>query len=172
MQTLMPSFIDIQTCDAHMAKSIFTAPFFLLSIVLHMLSHANWPHLIGNVAFGLPAMVYVEHMLGSKRMLQVFVLCGLASLFTHLYMPLEGMNGLVGSSGAISGLCGASCLLFARTREKAWLAGISLALFLIPQLTSLSISLLGSNIAYAAHIGGCIMGMLLIFNLRTNKRLI
>ena len=88
----------------------------LVTLATALLVHVDWPHLIGNLAFllifGLPA----ERMLGSRRLLALFVVGGvLANLGAALLARTSG-HPIVGMSGAVSSLVGAYIALFPRAR--------------------------------------------------------
>jgi rhomboid protease GluP len=110
---------------------------------------------------GVPVMLFLEHKMGSVRLLQVYLLCGLAALGTECCMPLS-QGVMIGASGAIMGCFAASCAIM---KKGPLLGALSLGLLFlstVPNLQGLSMALLGGNIAYAAHIGGVLMGLFLM----------
>lgn len=84
-----------------------------LSLVTHMLLHADWMHLILNSAWLLVFGAPVARRVGPARFLAIFVLSGLVGAATHMAFHWSaaadgGFSLLVGASGAISGLMGAA----------------------------------------------------------------
>jgi membrane associated rhomboid family serine protease len=81
-----------------------------------LLVHADWPHLIGNLAFllifGLPA----ERMLGSRRLLALFFVGGVLANLGAALLARSSEHPIVGMSGAVSALVGAYIALFPRAR--------------------------------------------------------
>lgn len=122
-----------------------------------MLSHGYWGHLWGNLAVGLPVMLYLEPKLGTKRFLKAYFLCGLGSMV--LFTAMTG-GAMVGSSGALFGLTAIACRVYGDNREQRLLAHLVLLLWLIPQFMALAAM---DGIAHAGHIGGAITGLLLIY---------
>jgi len=87
-----------------------------LTLATALLVHADWPHLIGNLAFllifGLPA----ERMLGSRRVLALFMLGGVLANLGAALLARASEHPIVGMSGAVSALVGAYIALFPRAR--------------------------------------------------------
>lgn len=164
IQTIFPKFLDFQCIQLSDLMQLRTSPRFLYTIIVHMFSHASWSHLWGNFMLGLPCMCYMEHRLSSK-MLSFYVIMGLGALATALLMPIGG-GSLVGSSGAIFGCLAASCMLFPNRR----LGMLILFLWLLPELAGLSISLMGSNVSHAAHLGGALTAILYCHIVGMNDR--
>jgi membrane associated rhomboid family serine protease len=127
-------------------------------IVSHMFTHASWDHLIGNFKFGLPFMIYLESRLGSAKMQQYFVLCGItAALFEAILGP--PFIVMVGSSGAIFGCAVGACVQFGEKKFDHAVGLLMVSLMLIPQLQYAAEG--GGSIAFYAHVGGAVGGMLL-----------
>src|SRR5262249_9093714 len=88
----------------------------ILTLVSALLVHADWPHLIGNLAFllifGLPA----ERMRGSRRLLRLFLLGGVLANLGAALLARASEHPIVGMSGAVSALVGAYIALFPRAR--------------------------------------------------------
>lgn len=147
----------------------------LYTLVTSMFMHADWWHLLGNMLFLYIFGDNVEDIFGHGGYLAFYVVCGLAAAFTHiasLYLgltyPADFGIGVIGASGAISGVLGAYFVLFPKAKILTWAAYFILPIpavlllgfwFLLQWLFGLFD--VGSEIAYWAHIGGFIMGMLL-----------
>jgi membrane associated rhomboid family serine protease len=161
IQSYWPGFLHYQCFIAAAATSIHTLPVFFIGLIVHMFSHGNWPHLIGNMLFGIPCMIFVEKKYGSKVMLEAFVLTGVVGALVQSVMPIGGEE-LVGASGSISGLLALSCMSFGVTRLERVFGFVVLGLFMVPNLMSLAMGpFSGSGVAHAAHIGGMVCGMMI-----------
>lgn len=147
----------------------------LYTLLTSMFMHADWWHLLGNMLFLYIFGDNVEDIFGHGGYLAFYVLCGIVAAFAHiasLYLgltyPADFTIGVVGASGAISGVLGAYFVLFPGARILTWVAYFILPIpavlflgfwFLLQWLYGLFD--VGSPIAYWAHIGGFIMGMVL-----------
>jgi len=149
----------------------------LYTLVTSMFMHVDWLHLFGNMLFLFIFGDNVEDIFGHLGYLAFYIFCGLAASFTHvlsLYFVPAYQNpellktGVVGASGAISGVLGAYFVLFPRARILALVAYFILPIpaviflgfwFLLQWLYV--ILKIYSDVAYWAHIGGFIAGMFL-----------
>ncbi len=142
-----------------------------------MFLHSGWMHFIGNMwtlwIFG----DNVEDRMGPVRFLFFYLLCGLIAAAVHWFTNLHSTVPTIGASGAISGVLGAYFLLFPRAYIITLIPIFFYPLFVaIPavtfaliwffsQLFSGAAALLGpgqvGGIAWWAHIGGFIAGVLL-----------
>ena len=154
----------------------------ITTFVTYMLVHAGWVHLLVNLlwmaAFGSP----VAQRLGDWRFLSFSALCGIAGAFTHLAFHFGEMTPVVGASAAISGQMAAAMrfVFGARPRGEADLAQVPLE-SLSKTLTDrriltvlvfwvvlnfvfgrgfVSIAGTEGDIAWEAHIGGFLFGLL------------
>lgn len=160
IQMVFPPFAFLQIFSLFFLGSYKTLPLFFTGIIMHMLSHGSWGHLLGNLSLGLPAFLYIEHRKGGKALLKVFLLTGLAALFTQIVCAPTGT--LIGSSGAVFGCFSYACIDFSKMRHSKILGPLLLLIYLMPQIMELAdpfSALMG--IAYAAHVGGSIMGIIL-----------
>ncbi|MEM3727722.1 MAG: rhomboid family intramembrane serine protease [Candidatus Bathyarchaeia archaeon] len=148
----------------------------LYTLVTSMFMHADWLHLLGNMLFLYIFGDNVEDIFGHIGYLAFYIFCGLAAAFTHILSLCLGLTngtidfstGVVGASGAISGVLGAYLILFPKARILTWVAYFILP---IPAVIFLGVWFLmqwlyglfeiGSKIAYWAHIGGFVAGMIL-----------
>lgn len=141
-----------------------------------MYLHGGFLHLIANLwtlwIFGGS----VESALGSIRFLVFYTLCGLVAAVAHVFLNPMSDIPMVGASGAISGVMGAFVFLYPRSRIKMLTLLIFYPVFFeIPAVIFLLIWFLGQlmaaaaqgssmesgGIAFAAHIGGFIAGVVL-----------
>ncbi|MEM3565522.1 MAG: rhomboid family intramembrane serine protease [Candidatus Bathyarchaeia archaeon] len=160
----------------------------LYTLVTSMFMHADWWHLLGNMLFLYIFGDNVEDIFGHIGYLAFYIFCGLAAAFTHilsLYLVPAYQNpelstvGVVGASGAISGVLGAYLVLFPKARI---LALVTYFVLPIPAIIFLGawffiqwlyvILKIFNEVAYWAHIGGFITGMILAlaFGLKRKKK--
>jgi len=156
----------------------------LYTLVTSMFMHADWWHLLGNMLFLYIFGDNVEDIFGHGGYLAFYITCGLAAAFTHilsLYLgltyPADFNVGVLGASGAISGVLGAYFVLFPKAKILTWVAYFILPIpavlflgfwFLLQWLYGLFE--VGSQIAYWAHIGGFIMGMILAASIGLERK--
>lgn len=146
-----------------------------------MFAHGGWAHLVGNMAFLLVLGIRVEDRLGRIRYLVMYVVAGYAATALQAGLGLafasEADSNVpgIGASGAISGVMGAYLVLFPFARIVAWLAPVFLVR--VPALALLAVwftlqVLEGTyglahpeaepvGIAFFAHVGGFVAGVLL-----------
>ena len=155
--------------------------------------HGSWLHLAGNLLYLLTFGPALERAVGRAGILVVFCGTGLvgnlaqAAFIAH-FAPENAWAGVVGSSGAVSGLLGlfAVRLHFARVRIAYWLfmplQGVNrtgrvhlpsiaaIALWFVLQAVYALVQGKGQGTAYAAHFGGFASGALLALLLGQWKR--
>jgi membrane associated rhomboid family serine protease len=152
-----------------------------LTLLTSMFMHGGVAHIFGNMLFLWIFGDNVEDRIGHLRYLIFYLLCGviasLAHVFTTVAFSRNASSLLVpslGASGAISGVLGAYVLLFPRNRVHVIMfrvittvpAYVALGLWFLFQFIS-GLGILGAGsevggVAYAAHIGGFIAGLLLV----------
>lgn len=144
----------------------------------NMFLHGGWLHLISNMWFLFIFGDNVEDRLGHVRYLLFYLLCGLMANLTHFLTNPSSTVPVVGASGAIAGVMGAYLLLFPYAKVLTFIPIFFLPYFIelpallfllawfIAQLFSgiFSLGALGhsASIAWWAHIGGFISGMILL----------
>jgi membrane associated rhomboid family serine protease len=132
-------------------------------------------HLLGNMLFLWIYGDNVEDAMGHARYLVFYLLCGIAAIFAQALSVPESPYPIIGASGAISGVLGGYLLLFPRSRVLTLVllpfffttlrmpAMLLLLLWFAVQLISdLAAPDGGASIAFRAHIGGFLTGMLLV----------
>ena len=152
-----------------------------LSILESMFLHGSILHIAGNMLFLWIFGNNVEDRLGKARYIAFYLLSGLAAAYAQAVIFPSSATPLIGASGAIAGILGAYILMFPRARIvtlvffffitwivlPAWLwIGIWIALQLLSQVGSVAGN---TGVAYMAHIGGFIAGMLLLLVLRPRR---
>jgi membrane associated rhomboid family serine protease len=146
-----------------------------------MFLHAGWLHLLGNMLFLFIFANNVEDVMGRGRFLVFYLAAGFVAALTQAWVTLHfaGVPAAsvptVGASGAIAGVLGAYFVLLPHARVVTLLFGflpvpLSAAAFLglwfVFQLWLGGFSLThpdnGGGVAFAAHVGGFVAGVLLI----------
>jgi membrane associated rhomboid family serine protease len=165
------------------ANPEITSPLYL-TLVTAMFLHGGWLHIGGNMLFLWVFGDNVEDAMGPGRFLVYYLVCGLAGNFAHIYFNQTSLAPSLGASGAIAGVLGGYIILRprGRVRNVIWLGIIFIPLVLpawivIGYWFALQafngFLTLGANfrsggasgngsVAYWAHIGGFIAGVLLI----------
>src|SRR5947207_5258233 len=150
-----------------------------LTLITSMFLHGGWLHLGGNMLYLWVFGDNIEDRLGHFRYLVFYLLCGFAATFAHALVNPGSRVPSIGASGAIAGVLGAYILLFPRARVTTLIpifffitireipAFIILGLWFVLQLFVgvASLGVAESNaggVAYFAHIGGFVAGMVLI----------
>jgi membrane associated rhomboid family serine protease len=145
------------------------------TIFTSMFLHGGWMHIIGNMLYLWIFGDNVEDAMGHARFLVFYLTCGVAAALTQALLDPQSTLPMVGASGAISGVLGAYLLLYPRARvltlvplgffsQVVWLpAAFILLLWFGLQLLSNLFTRSGSGgVAFGAHIGGFLAGMLLV----------
>jgi membrane associated rhomboid family serine protease len=149
-----------------------------LTAITSMFMHGGFMHLFGNMLFLWIFGDNLEHAMGSKRFLVFYLLCGFAAAAAQVWATVaSGGNQFIpmlGASGAISGVLGGYILLFPHRRVNvligwflttvpAWVAlGMWFGFQLISGMGALGADSQVGGVAYAAHIGGFVAGLLLV----------
>ena len=150
-----------------------------ISLLTSMFLHGGWTHIIGNMLFLWVFGRNVEDLIGGGRFLVFYLGCGLAAAVIHVGANLYSRVPTIGASGAIAGVMGAYLIKFPRARIVTLVPiffflttmEIPAALLLLFWFGMQFLSGIGSlaedssmsgGIAWFAHIGGFIAGMLAI----------
>lgn len=155
-----------------------------LTIFTSMFMHGNWAHLLGNMLYLWIFGDNVEDTLGHLRFLIFYLLCGFLAALAHILSNPNSPIPTLGASGAISGVLGAYFLLFPGAGIVALVPlGYFIQLRIIPAWLVLGfwflLQLINSQlqqiigeggVAYWAHIGGFLAGMILIKLMRAKPR--
>lgn len=155
-----------------------------LTIFSSMFIHANFMHLAGNMLFLWVFADNVEDLFGHIKFLFFYLFCGIAAVLLHSITTPGSKIPMVGASGAISGVMGAYLIFYPRARILSLVPlGFFLRITLIPSIFFMGIWFLyqflfgfatfgmkGGGVAYFAHIGGFIAGLLLALPFRKRRR--
>jgi len=173
--------------DFVMRYAMVPARLRLSAVVTSMFLHGGWMHLIGNMWFLWIYGDNVEDLLGHGKYLAFYLACGVAAAGAQYLMSPYSRVPMLGASGAIAGVMGAYMIKFPHNRIVTLLplfvfwttveipAVIILAYWFILQFFS-GIGSIGyaqasqGGVAFFAHIGGFIAGMILIAVLGTRER--
>jgi membrane associated rhomboid family serine protease len=148
---------------------------FWSTLVTSMFLHGGWMHLFGNMLYLWIFGDNIEKVMGAGRFILFYLICGLAASFAHIAFGGGSTVPAVGASGAISGILGAYLVLFPRNQVRVLTRGgvtsvpaiVVLGLWIVIQMISGIGSLAttsetgGGGVAYMAHIGGFIAGLIL-----------
>ncbi|MBS1872745.1 MAG: rhomboid family intramembrane serine protease [Acidobacteria bacterium] len=157
------------------------------TLVESMFLHGGWLHVLGNMWFLWIYGRNVEDILGSPKFFLFYMLCGLAAALVHVFFNPYSRVPTVGASGAIAGVMGAYLIKFPRARIITLVpifvffttlevpAVLLLVYWFVIQFFSGFMSIGYSQVseggvAWFAHIGGFITGMLLISIMKTRER--
>ena len=146
-----------------------------LTLITSMFMHGGWAHLGGNMLFLWVFGDNIENRIGHLKYLVFYLLCGIIASLTHVFVAGSGSSSLIpslGASGAISGVLGGYLLLFPSRRVRVFMgrgiaavpAFVALGIWIVFQVIS-GLGMLGgeeTGIAYGAHIGGFVAGLVLI----------
>ena len=147
-----------------------------LTILTAMFMHGGWLHLAGNMLYLWVFGDNLENVMGHLKYLVFYLLTGIIATLCHVFATqLLGSDVFIpslGASGAISGILGGYLLMFPKNQVRILFfvlfiripAFITLGLWIGMQLWEGwgSIGRQGGGVAYAAHIGGFIAGLLLV----------
>ena len=155
-----------------------------LTIFTSMFMHGGFMHLIGNMLYMWIFADNIEDSLGPKKFIIFYLLSGIGAATAQILMDTHSQVPMVGASGAIGGVLGAYLINHPNARvlvlipfgffsqlikiKALYVLGFW---FVLQFINSAMMSSQGGGVAYAAHIGGFVSGVVLIlfFNKR-NKR--
>ena len=160
----------------------------LSALVTSMFLHGGWLHIIGNMWFLWVYGDNVEDTLGHGKYLVFYLLCGLAAALTQYAINPDSRIPTLGASGAIAGVMGAYLIKFPHARILTLIpiiifwttieipAPIILVYWFVLQFFSgigsigYSQASQGGGVAFFAHVGGFIAGMILVSTMGTRER--
>jgi len=141
------------------------------NFISSMFMHGSIMHIFGNMLFLFIFGDNLENLLGHIRYAVFYVVCGIAAALAQILMDTDSIIPMLGASGAISGVLGGYMLLFPTRRVRALIfnvfttvpAYVALGLWIGLQLLDGYMTPAGQGgVAYAAHIGGFLAGLVLI----------
>ncbi len=148
--------------------------------LLSMFLHGSWEHILGNALFFWVFGAAVEDVMGPRRFLAFYLICGLIAAASQIAIAPASPIPTVGASGAISGVMGAFLVLYPAVRVRMlFIFIIFFKVFRIPAWIVLlwwfALQLLGGlpdvrspshemagGVAFWAHVGGFLAGVVLV----------
>ena len=167
------------------ARHGINLPQAVLPLFTSMFLHGGWFHLIGNMLFLWVFGGAIEEALGHFQYLTFYLVCGVGSALVHTVFNLGSKVPTIGASGAISGVMGAFIVLFPRAKVTTLIPALLLFFTVkIPAYLMLGywfllqffsgVASLGmtdqGGVAWWAHVGGFILGALLVVEARGKMR--
>jgi membrane associated rhomboid family serine protease len=144
------------------------------TLITSMFLHGGWMHLGGNMLYLWIFGDNIERAMGNARFLVFYVICGIVAGLAHIAFSGGSPVPSVGASGAISGVLGGYLVLFPQNRVRVLtrggiasvpavvVLGFWIVLQLISQVGSIAQTSDGGGVAYMAHIGGFVAGLVLV----------
>ncbi len=187
-------FLELGSGDAFITRWSFVPARFAahpasqwITIFSSMFMHAGWVHILGNMLYLFIFGDNVEDRLGHLAYLVFYLLCGIAATFAQYVFSIGSTVPNLGASGAIAGVLGAYIIMFPGERVRVLMGtvivrmsaliviGFWIVLQVISSLSAFTTSsqTSGGGVAYMAHIGGFLAGIILTFLLggRTDRSL-
>jgi len=147
----------------------------IATVFTSMFLHGGWMHLIGNMLYLWVFGNNIEAAMGHVRFLVFYVLCGAAAVLAQALPDAGSQIPMIGASGAISGVLGAYILLYPMARVTVFIPIVIMLYrikvpalfvlgiwFLMQLFSSFTASSEGGGVAFGAHIGGFVAGMIFI----------
>jgi membrane associated rhomboid family serine protease len=147
------------------------------NVLSSMFLHGGWMHLLGNMWFLWLFGNNIEDSMTRPRFVAFYLLCGLGAALAQVVAEPGSFIPMVGASGAISGVMGAYLVLYPRVRVFTLVPlGFFITTLALPAWGMLiywmalqvfgglaqSVSEQGGGVAFWAHIGGFVAGVVLI----------
>jgi rhomboid family protein len=151
-----------------------------LTLFSSMFMHGGWLHIGGNMLFLFIFGDNIEKAYGHAKYVIFYLICGVIASLAHVLSQPDSIIPSLGASGAISGVMAAYLVLFPTNRVKVLLAlgvvllrpimvpavvmiGIWALLQFINGIGSIAVTDQTSGVAYWAHIGGFVAGLVITF---------
>jgi rhomboid family protein len=149
-----------------------------IPLITSMFLHGGWVHIIGNMWVLIIFGDNVEDRMGSLPYLLFYLICGIVSGLTQAFIAPTSQVPAIGASGAIAGVLAAYMIFFPRARVVTlvplfvlgWFINIPALVFVVIwfliQFFSGVLALGGAasgGVAYWAHVGGFVCGLLLVW---------
>lgn len=150
----------------------------LITVFTSMFMHGGWLHLLGNMLYLWIFGDNVEDRFGSGKFALFYLLCGIAATIAQVAVSAGSNIPNLGASGAIAGVLGAYLILFPRGQVKVLMGrgvvpmpalvviGLWIVLQFVNGVGAITQSAETGGVAYMAHIGGFVAGLVLTFLFR------
>lgn len=141
-----------------------------ITIFTAMFMHGGWLHLLGNMLYLWIFGDNVEDRFGHSGFLIFYLLCGVAAALAQAAFDPRSSIPNLGASGAIAGVLASYLVMFPNRRVNVLLGFIVIPMsalvvigfwFVLQLLSVGAITNQASGVAYMAHIGGFVAGLLL-----------
>jgi membrane associated rhomboid family serine protease len=181
--------IELNSGEAFITRWAFVPSRFLaspetdfLTLFTSMFMHAGWVHLLGNMLYLWIFGDNVEDRFGQGNYLIFYLFCGLGATFTQLTFSESSNIPNLGASGAIAGVLGSYILMFPQARVSVLMGrmlvpmsafvviGLWFVLQLFSGLASITAATQAGGVAYMAHVGGFVTGLVLSYVFRGGNR--
>lgn len=142
-----------------------------VSVLTSMFMHGSFWHLFGNMLFLWIFGNNIEDALGKFKFIIFYLLCGAGAALAHVLFNFNSVNPVIGASGAVSGIMGAYLILYPKAKVRTFVLLFFIITFIdIPAAAFLIIWFVfqffyagqSSGIAWIAHVGGFLVGLILI----------
>lgn len=158
-----------------------------ITLLTSMFMHGGFMHIIGNMLYLWVFGDNIEDNFGHGKFLGFYIICGVMAAFAQIVIDPESVIPTVGASGAIAGVLGAYLVMFPHNRVRSILPlgfiwttvelpaiavlGFWIVIQIISQYTAFANTQMarGGGVAYMAHIGGFVVGVILAFILRRDR---
>lgn len=151
------------TCDDTDGPNLFPDKAVWLAVFTSMFLHADLLHLASNMWFLWLFGNNIEDHVGPAKYVAFYVASGFVATFAHVALQPDSAIPVVGASGAIAGIMGAYLIWFPRAPIR------TLVVILLPQIKAIWVLLIwfllqfftgaDSQVAWAAHVGGFVFGV-------------
>ncbi len=156
-----------------------------LTIITSMFMHAGWIHFLGNMLYLWIFGDNIEDALGHFKYLFFYLLCGVSASLTHGLVNFSSQVPTVGASGAVAGVLGAYMFLFPGARVRTlFIVFVFIRVISVPAIILLGYWILiqvlsvmtefgsrtGGGVAWFAHIGGFVTGLVLVILMRKRRK--
>ncbi len=148
------------------------------TVFTSMFMHGGWLHLLGNMLYLWIFGDNIEDNFGHIKFLVFYLICGIAATFAQLVFSVGSNVPNLGASGAIAGVLGAYIVMFPKGQVRVLMGtgvipmpalvviGLWIVLQFISGVGSIANTSATGGVAYMAHIGGFLAGVVLTFLFR------
>lgn len=142
----------------------------LVTPLSHALLHGGWMHLLFNAVMGLALGIFFERLYGTRTAAIFFILCTLFGALAYTAFSPFAITPMIGASGGISGLFGAALILMNEQRRMMIGGGNPWPMLIFwGAFMSVPGILMGEPVAWQAHLGGYICGIVLLLGLKRGQ---
>jgi membrane associated rhomboid family serine protease len=176
---LTRAFFDLAVVPSEISRLGWFHPETMMDILRSMFFHGGWAHILGNMLYLWIFGDNVEDRFGMLIYIVAYLVSGVAAVFAQYIIDPTSQIPMVGASGAIAGVLGAYAVLFPNVRVRGLVAlgrvqtlrempalvvlGFWFVIQLLSGVGSLTDVSAGGGVAFFAHIGGFIAGVIIAF---------